>query len=104
MQLEQHVGIEVRIRLAYRDLELLDAPEGWRRDRVVGLDRTSHRGVACRRRVVGLGLGLLAKSLRRLASLRDQRRARLGVYQLIHLGEPLERVLAVEDARLVDLV
>ena len=48
--------------------------------------------------------GCSRSSSRRLARLGDQRLAGLGVDQLVHLREPLERVLAVEHAGLVDVV
>ena len=47
---------------------------------------------------------LLAQRLRLAADPLDQRRARVVVDQRVHRVEPLEGVLAVEDAALVDLV
>ena len=102
VQLEQHVRVEVRVDLVEVDGDLAHAPERRLGHRVVGRDRRADG-------VVGevehdLGLALLAQLARVLAHLRDELLARVAVDELVHHGEALERVLAVEDAGLVDRV
>ena len=104
VQLEQHVGVEVAVDVVHRHLELARAPERRGRDRAVGGGGAPDGGVGDRRRIVVGCLGLLAQPLRGVACLGDQRVARLAVDELVHLRESLERVPAIEHARLVHLV
>jgi hypothetical protein len=100
VQLEQDVGVEVVVDLVELDLELAPAPPRRGRDRRVGARGRAHGAVG---RVAQLGLGpLLAQAHGGVAGLGDQRLARLAVDELVHLGQALEGVLAVEDAALVD--
>ena len=104
VQLEQHVRIEVAVDLVEIDLDLFARP------------RTAGSGTARRSRA-----GERTESSARLSSstgsspfarnavgaraqLLDERRVGVRVDQLVHHREPLERVLAVEHARLIDLL
>ncbi len=102
VELEQHVRVEVRVDLVEVDRDLADAPERGLGHGPVGRDRGAHG-------VVGevehlLRLALLAQPAGLLAHLRREALARLAVHELVHHGEALEGVLAVEDAGLVERV
>jgi hypothetical protein len=102
VELEQDVGVEVRVELVHVDGNLLYAPERRRRDGHVRAHGRPHGRVG---RVELLGLrALLAERARVAQDLGPQRSRALVVDQLVHHSEPLEGVLAVEDARLVDVV
>jgi hypothetical protein len=83
------------------DLHLARTPPGRGGDKGIGRCGATHRSVCGRWRAVILG-GLLAQDARGRASLVDERGPALGIEQAIHLGEPLEGVLAVEDPGQVD--
>ena len=103
VQLEEDVAVEIGEDIVEVDLDLTRAPEGRLGDRDVGAGGGADAVVGARRRVVGHD-GLLAQLLRLGANSLDQRRACRRVDQGVHRVEPLESVLAVEDARLVDLL
>ena len=103
VQLEAHVGVQMAVNLVEIDLDLLHAPERRRRDGDVGARARAHRVVGEVDLLIGL-LALLAKGGRARAQLLDQRGARVGVDQLVHHGQALEGVLAVEDPGRVDLL
>ena len=96
------MGVEVRVDLVEVDLELAHAPERRLRHRVVRGDRGADGVVG--EVVHDLGLALLAELAGVLAEVRGQLLARVAVDQLVHHGQALEGVLAVEDAGLVDRV
>jgi hypothetical protein len=102
VELEQHVRVEVREHLVEVDRDLADAPERRLGDGDVGPRGRAHRLVVGRSE---LGLRAL---LAQLASLEprlvEQLGALVGLDELVHHGEAGERVLAVEDAGVVDLV
>src|SRR3954452_15492172 len=103
MQLEEDVAVEVRVDVVEVHLDLARPPEGRLGNGDIGARGGSNAGVRRRRTGVDL-LALGAQVLRLSPDLLDQRRAPLGVDQLVHRVESYEGVLAVEDARLVDLI
>ncbi len=103
VELEQDVGVEVVEDLVQVDVDLAYAVERRLRDGGVGAGGAPGR-VGDRGEILDRGHGGLAQLLGRVARLGHERLARLRVDQLVHLGQALERVLAVEHAGLVDLV
>ncbi len=103
VQLEQDVAVEVGVHVVQVDVDVAHAPEGRLGHGDVDPRRGAHRGIGDRRAVVDL-LALLAQLARLVARLCEQARARLLVHELVDRRQPDEGVLAVEDARLVDLV
>src|SRR6188472_4624724 len=103
VQLEEHVAVEVGEDLIEVDLNLARALERRLGDRHIGARRRAGTGIAGRRPVVDHDR-LLAQLLRLGADPADQRFAGRLVDQRVHRVQSLEGVLAVEDARFVDLV
>ena len=99
VQLEQHVGVEVGVELVAVDLDLAHAPERRLGDRDVGAHGGAHGVVGGVEHL--LLLAHLAQARGGLADLLDELAAALGLDQAVHHGQALERVLAVEDARVV---
>ena len=103
VQLEEDVAVEVGVDVVEVDLDVAHPKVGSGRDRVVGDGLGADARVGGRRAGVGVDR-LLAQGSGLVLHPLDQRRARLVVDQRVHRVEALERVLAVEDAGLVDLV
>src|ERR1700730_2446215 len=103
VQLEEHMGVQMAIDLLHVDLDLLRAPERGRGDGHVSARRRADRVVAEVELLLG-PLALCAELARAGPELLHERPACAGVDQLVHHGEALEGVLAIEDARLVDLL
>ena len=105
VELEEDVAVEVGEDVVEVDLDLARAPEGRLRDRRRRCGRPSGR---CRRWSGGASsttTGFVAQLLRpRRGSARPASARASHVDQLVHRVESDEGVLAVEDARLVDLV
>src|SRR4051794_31929475 len=102
VELEEDVRVEVGVDLVEVDLELAHAPERRRGDGEVGAGLGADR-------VVGevedlLFLAGLAQLRGLRAHLLDELHARRALDELVHHREALERVLAVEDAGLVDVL
>ena len=102
VELEQHVQVEVREHLVEVYVDLLHTPERRLGHRQVGAGGAPH-GVVVGRQLLRL-LALLAQLPRLRAGLLHEACARVAVDELVDHVQALEGVLAVEDARLVDLV
>ncbi len=97
------MGVEVRVDLVEVDLDLAHAPERRLGHRVVGRGGRAH-GVVGGVELLGL-VALRAEAWRASSRTLATSAARaLGLDDLVHHGQALEGVLAVEDAGLVDVL